>query len=204
MSVQEIILQNSAGNLPATNRALGAAAMVLSPMLLIASFFRPADFNAPNENQVFASLGGVFYLLGAMAGATGARNLRVTGKSFGAAILYFVQIAGLFLAMWCDALEYAAPDLKETWIFFVTDMAYPFSHLLMLVVGIAIVRAGVWRGWRRIPAFAVGLALPSFIALSAAAGRENAGFIFPLFVTIGFFSFGLAIFTWKAYATENR
>jgi hypothetical protein len=109
-------------------------------------------------------------------------------------------MVGLFLAMGFDVLEYAAPQLRETWLFFITDMAYPFSHLLMIIVAVAIFRAGVWRGWRRIPAFLVGFALPTFIGLSIAFGRENAGFIFPLMVTTGFFTLGLAVFTTKTNA----
>jgi hypothetical protein len=73
-------------------------------------------------------------------------------------------------------------------------MAYPFSHVLMIAVGIAIVRAGVWRGWRRIPAFLIGFALPLFFAASAVFGRENTGWIFIGSVTLGFFALGLAVF----------
>lgn len=197
MSVQEMVLQNSGSGKLESNRALGAVAMILSPMLFVASFFYAAEYGQPNPRQIWASLGGVLYILGAMITATAVRKLRATGGGKGAAILYFVQMTGLLLAMCFDILEYAAPQLRETLVFFITDMAYPFSHLLMIVVGVAIVRAKVWRGWRRVPAFLVGFALPSFIVLSLVFGRENAGFIFPLMVTTGFFLLGLAVFTTK-------
>jgi hypothetical protein len=197
MSIQELILQNRSNSAYLLNQVLGAIGMVLSPMLVIAWFFAAPEFDKPSPNPSITSLGGFLYLLGAMASATGMRNLRVTGNGTGAKILYAVQMIGLFLAMWFDVFQYAAPELRGTWLFFVTDMAYPFSHVLMIVIAVAVLRAKVWCDWRRIPAFLVGLALPSFIALSIAFGRENGSFIFPLMVTTGFFTLGLAAFTTK-------
>ncbi|HEY8563527.1 MAG TPA: hypothetical protein VIL74_24325 [Pyrinomonadaceae bacterium] len=195
MSVQEMVLQNSSDGSLLTNRTLGIVGMVLSPMLYFGWFFHAAQPDQPPAYPFWASLGGFLYLLGAMASATGMRNSRVTGSGTGAKILYVVQMIGLFLAMWFDILEFAAPQLRDTGIFFITDLAYPFSHMLMIIVGVAVVRAGVWRGWRRVPAFLVGLALPSFFGLWSLVGRENGGFIFPLFVTVGFFTLGLAVYT---------
>lgn len=194
MAVQEMVLQNSGSGGLVSTRTLGLIGMFLSPMLFFASLFYGA-MDQPSPYPLLTSLGGVLYLAGAAASAVALRRLRATGGGTGAKILFIVQLSGLFLAMGFDVLEYAAPHLRGTWAFFITDLAYPFSHVLMIVVGIAIVRARVWRGWRRIPAFLVGFALPSFIALSFAAGRENAGFIFPLLVTTGFFTLGLAVFT---------
>ena len=77
-------------------------------------------------------------------------------------------------------------------------MAYPFSHVMFLVLGIAVVKAGVWRGWRRVPAFLVGLALPLFFSLLALFGRENANVIFPVLVTAGFFLLGYAVRTTRS------
>jgi hypothetical protein len=188
-----MILRNNRESFLITNRALGAVGMILSPMLYIAWFFHAPNFDEPSPFPFFASLGGILYLIGAAASATAMRNLRATGSGRGAGVLYAVQMIGLFLAMCFDVLEYAAPHLRETTLFFITDMAYPFSHILMIVVGIAVVRAGVWRGWRRIPAFLVGLALPLFFGASALFGRENGGFIFPLSVTVGFFLLGAAV-----------
>ena len=200
MSVQSAILtdQNST---KISHRVLGAVGMFLSPMLVLGWMFHAQQFEQPSPNPLITSLGGILYLLGAMASATAMRNLRVTGSGIGGAILYFVQMTGLFLAMWFDVFEYAAPQLRGTWLFFITDLAYPFSHILMIVVGVAVLRAGVWRGWRRFPAFLVGLALPSFILLSVLFGRANWSFIFPLLVTTGFFTLGLAILTTKSRET---
>jgi hypothetical protein len=202
MSVQQLVLQNSGKSVYLTNRTLGVIGMILSPMLVIGWLFAVPQFDQPSPNPFITALGGILYLLGAMASATAMRNLRVTGNGSGAKILYVVQMTGLFLAMCFDVFQFIAPHLRGTWLFFVTDMAYPFSHVLMIVVGAAVVRSGVWHGWRRFPAFLVGFALPAFFALSAAFGRANGSFIFPLMVTLGFFSLGLAVFTTKTNQVE--
>ncbi|HEX9929142.1 MAG TPA: hypothetical protein VGB02_11455 [Pyrinomonadaceae bacterium] len=196
MSVQETSLPASSNKLAttATHRRLGIIGMICAPGLYFASSFYSQNFDQPNPNQIYASFLGVLYLCGALASATAMRQLRATGNGLGAKVLFGVQIVGLFLAMMFDVIEYAAPILKQTWLFFVTDMAYPFSHVLMIVVGIAIVRAGVWSGWRRVPAFLIGFALPLFFAASALFGRENTGWIFIGSVTLGFFALGLAVF----------
>ena len=196
MSVQEISLPASSNKLSttATHRRLGIIGMICAPGLYFASYFYSQNLDQPNPNQIFVSFLGVLYLCGALASAIAMRQMRVTGNGFGAKVLFAVQIVGLFFAMMFDVIEYAAPSLKQTWLFFVTDMAYPFSHVLMIVVGIAIVRAGVWSGWRRVPAFLIGFALPLFFAASAAFGRENTGLIFIGSVTFGFFALGLSVF----------
>lgn len=201
MSAQQMILQNSRASLLITNRTLGIVGMILSPMLYFTTFFHAAEFDKPSPYPFMTSLGGILYLLGAMASATAMRNLRVTGSGRGAGVLYAVQMIGLFLAMGFDVLQYAAPHLRGTsTLFFITDMAYPFSHVLMIIVGVAVVRAKVWRGWRKIPAFLVGLALPVFFGASALVGRVNGSFLFPLFVTIGFFLLGYAVVATKTGA----
>ena len=198
MAVQEMVLQNSRREALISTRTLGLMGMFLSPMLFFASLFYGA-MDQPSPYPLVTSLGGILYLAGALMSAVALRRLRVTGSRTGARVLFIVQITGLLLAMGFDALEYGAPHLRGTsWLYFITDLAYPFSHVLMIVVGAAILRAKVWRGWRRIPAFLIGFALPSFIVLSIAAGRANAGFIFPLMVTTGFFTLGLAVFTTEA------
>ena len=193
MSVSELNLPVNQIKSISRTGILGTIGMICAPALYIGWFFHADNFDQPKADQLFASLFGVLYLSGAMASAFAMRRLRVTGNGTGSRILFAVQIVGLFLAMWFDILEYAAPQLKQSTVFFITDMAYPFSHVLMLVVGIAVLKAGVWRDWRRIPAFLVGFALPSFFAASAVFGRANGSFIFPVMVTIGFFLLGLAI-----------
>ena len=117
MSVQEIILPFKSKDSLISVRTLGTIGMICSPLLYFASLLSPQNLDAPNPNQMYASLCAILYLFGAMATVTAMRNLRVTGSGNGAAILYVIQIAGLFLAMCFDVLEATAPGLKQTTFF---------------------------------------------------------------------------------------
>jgi hypothetical protein len=79
--------------------------MVFAPALYFGWFFHSNNFDEPKANQLFSSIFGVLYLSGAMASAFAMRRLRATGNGRGAAILFAVQIVGLFLAMWYDILD---------------------------------------------------------------------------------------------------
>lgn len=197
MSVNELDLSINRANSININRVLGTIGMILAPALYIGSFFHSADLDEPKANQLLSSIFGVLYLGGAMASAIAMRRLRVTGNGAGAVILFAVQIVGLFLAVWFDILEYAAPDLRQSAVFFIADIAYPFSHVLMIIVGAAVWKTGAWRGWRVVPPFLCGFALPLFFAASALIGRENSGWIFIGGVTLGFFLLGLTVKTAK-------
>ena len=181
-----------------STKALGIIAMLFAPCLYLGWFFHSPVPNAPKEHPLMASLFGVMYLFGALASAVAIRRLRVTGNGKGAAILFVVQAIGLVLAMGFDVLEYAVPHMRGTSIIFIiTDIAYPFSHVLMVIVGIAIWRAKVWTGWRLLPAFLVGFALPSFFTAMALIGRENGGWFFIGGVTAGWFLLGLSVLTYR-------
>ena len=102
------------------------------------------------------------------------------------------------LAMGFDVLQYAVPHWRGASIVFLfTDIAYPFSHVLMVIVGVAIWRARVWSGWRLLPAFLVGFALPSFFTAMALIGRDRGGWFFFIGVTAGWFLLGLSVMTWR-------
>jgi tryptophan-rich sensory protein len=196
MSVNELNLSFNQTHSINTIRIIGIIGMILAPALYIGWFFHGTP-DGPKVNQLFASIFGVLYLSGAMASAIAMRQMRVTGNGIGAVILFTVQITGLFLAMGFDVLEYVAPQLRGNTIFFITDLAYPFSHVLMTIVGIAAWKTGIWRGWQLIPMFLCGLALPLFFAASAVFGHESSGWIFIGGVTLGFFMLGLAVKTSK-------
>jgi hypothetical protein len=198
--MQEIILPVETGDAKASMRTLGLMGIVLAPALFISFLFHSGNSDVPNPNQLYQSIFGALYMMGAAASITAMRRMRVTGRGTGAAILYVVQIVGLFLAMCFDVLEYAAPQLRGTALFTITDIAYPLSHLLMIFMGIAVWRAGVWRGWRLIPSFLVGFALPAAFASSILLGWENSTWVFLAGITFGFALLGLAVLTWRENA----
>jgi hypothetical protein len=193
MSANELAITNFQPKQININSLLGTIGMIAAPALYLGSFFDTGHIRSENQYQIFASALGVIYLCGVAASAIAMRRLRVTGNGTGAAILFYVQIIGLLLAMSWDVLEYAAPHLRQSTLYFIADMSYPFSHVLMTVVGFAVWRAGVWTGWRVIPAFLCGLALPLFFLSGALVGWNNSGWIFICGTISGFFMLGRAV-----------
>jgi hypothetical protein len=185
-------------------RLLGIFAMVAAPLLSAGQILIYAGPEGPRVNQFFTSLLAIIYLSGIGAGAVAMRRLRVTGSGRGAAVLFAVQLTGLVLATGCDVIEFAAPHLKECNLFFICDMAYPFSHVLMVVVGFAVLKTGVWKGWRAAAPFLAGLALPAFFLAMAVVGRVNSGAAFMVGTTAGFFLIGLAVTTWRRFPALPR
>jgi hypothetical protein len=80
----------------------------------------------------------VLYIGGWMCTALGLRKLRVTGQGNLGAAVSIIQILALTLALVWSLLIALNPQVdRNTLLFRVTDVAWPFSHAYMLVVGIA-------------------------------------------------------------------
>jgi hypothetical protein len=98
----------------------------------------------------------MFYIIGWTALTVGMRRLRATGDGAGARVLFIVQLYGLTMAF-CSARRFFRVRFSRsrTRLYFSKSPTsfFPFSHLLMLVVGIFVVRAGIWRGSINLPRF---------------------------------------------------
>lgn len=179
---------------------LGSLGMLGSPMLFLEGIrfgFGPADMD------FWSGLGGLLYVLGWMSSLVGLRLLRASGTGAAARLLFYVQMTGLTMAAyWTTLFTLPLPVNRETLLYQVTDLAWPVSHLLMLVLGLAVLFQRRLRGWRRLPALLVGLALPTFMVLQLlGAPPLLAGLSFPLLTMSGFFLLGLAVRTGYAQAS---
>jgi hypothetical protein len=85
-------------------------------------------------------------------------------------IISGIQIVGLILALtWALLTALGSPRAFQT-VLSVTDLSWPFSHLFMLVVGIAAWRAKVWNGWPVGMMFLCGCALPISMGIQRVCG----------------------------------
>lgn len=174
-------------------KLLGALGVVGAQMFALDALYRHAYGLGGGPNDRVSSVLNLLYVIGWASSAVALRRMRVTGRGVAAAAAYVVQCMGLTLAGLISLNE--ALDLKvgaASPFYIVVDASWPLSHLFMLFVGVLVWRAGVWRGWRRLPCFVCGLALPAYFAATPLLGEE-ARFAFVLFVTAGFTLLGKAV-----------
>ena len=91
MSMQQMVLENQSQNILSINRMLGVVAMISSPLLYLGIVFFAPNSAGANPSKIFAMLGGISYLAGAMASATAMRNLCVTGSGTSAKTLLLLS-----------------------------------------------------------------------------------------------------------------
>ena len=172
-------------------RLLGTLGILASPMLLLEDLLTGFQ---PHETDQLIGLLGVIYTTGWICSIIGLYSSKATGKSrLGKAILV-IQLIGLFLAAaWAAYHMVVLNPNTDHWLYQATDIAWPLSHLFMIVVGIATLRAKTWTSWRRFTPLLGGLALPVAIMVSIVAGEEAMGIIFSVWTTVAFALLGYAV-----------
>jgi hypothetical protein len=116
------------------------------------------------------------------------RKLKVTGEGTASKIVFIIQIIGLILAFLFNVQALFGVTFATGGTFWrITDIAYPFSHVFMIVVGILILWAGVWKGLARIAPLFVGLMLPMFFVFTLMGTNQLGAVITTGFAAIGFF-----------------
>lgn len=195
MSTDQMILSTSPRYLPGP-RLLGTAGVIAAPMMAVDGVYHYFWQVTREQSTPVIGLIGIIYIAGWICSSIGMRRLGVVGSGAWGGVVFVVQMLGLILAGALSIHEIVGfSSLEGTAFAAVTDTAWPLSHLFMLVVGGFVVRAGVWKGWRRAAPFVCGLALPSLFA-AMAAGVPAAGFVlFPILTTIGFSMLGYAVRT---------
>ena len=177
-------------------RLLGTAGIVAAPMMAVLGLYYHFWQISNDQSTPVTGLLGVIYIAGWMCSAVGTRWLGVTGTGTSSTVAFVVQIIGLALAGVFSLQEiFRFGFLEGSFLFGLTDAAWPLSHLFMLVIGGLVVNTGVWKGWQRSAPFVCGLALPSCFA-AMGAGAPGVGFVlFPVLTAIGFSMLGYAVRT---------
>jgi hypothetical protein len=178
------------------NRLLGTFGMIAAPMLLIEGLYRYFTNVQDNQNNQVVGLLSIIYVAGWISSIIGMRRLRITGSNNWSMIIFVVQMIGLFLAgLWALQEIVHINFIRGNVLFNICDSAWPLSHLFMLVMGGFVIKAKVWRGWRKFPPFMCGLALPAFIAASIFGVKDAGIALFQIMTTVGFVSLGYVVRT---------
>lgn len=148
-------------------RSLGLAGMVCAPGMLVDAIVRYAAGDAGEGVITSSSIVGLFYLFGWAVSMIGFRRLRLTGNGVASRIVFWLQMVGLVLAAGQQMMELTkAPSLLHSRFFGICDMAWPLSHLLMVVVGGMVLATGRVHSFARFASLGCGLALPATAALA--------------------------------------
>jgi hypothetical protein len=174
-------------------RLLGTMGMVGALMLLGEGLLRGS--HARSAGPLVGTLE-LLYLGGWMCSLVGMGHSRATGQSRSGRAVLVIQAIGLCLAALFTIWEaLSAGRVTGSLLYELVNVAWPFSHLFMIALGIATLRAKVWRGWRRFTPLLCGLALPiSLLAGAVGIGGGIAG-PFAILTAAAFLLLGYAVAT---------
>ncbi len=170
-------------------RILGTVGMLTSPFLLLS--FVADGLTRENTTRLGAALGLVF-AIGWLCSTVGLWRLRATGARWPARALLGVAVVGVILACLCN-LQQTLDPRTDTLFFHITDVAWPLSMLLLIVIGVVAIVARVLPGWMRFVPLACGLWLPLGGVLGAVVGIALGQVLAGLHVTVGWFLLGYVV-----------
>jgi hypothetical protein len=194
MSVNQINLSAGRHDTFINHRLLGTLGMVGGPMLLAEIILFSLVFKTEPPNNQIVGLLEIIYLSGWASSAIGLRQLRAAGDHLISKVVFIIQLTGLLLAAFfsVEGIINPNPD-PDSLLFKITDTAWPASHLLMLILGVLVLKAKVWRGWRKMTPILCGLALPAYFAIRPVVNREVGGIIFGVSTAVAFMLLGYAV-----------
>lgn len=181
-------------------RLLGLVTLVGAPAMFVEAA-RHGFQKVPNEDTdlVGALLYGLFSV-GWLCAMLGLRRLRAAGRGKAGLALMNVVVVTVTLAVLqslMDALK--VPTTHPLYV--VTDLAWPLSMLLTLVVGVAAIFARTLPGWQRFAPFFVGVSVPVALVFMA-LGVEVPLHLLDLHTVVGWALLGFVLFSNAAPARD--
>jgi len=147
---------------------------ILGILGIIGSFFMAIEGLLINRSQnLNSSVGGaceLIYMLGWMCSIYGLKIIHADAKRWIRNVLS-LELIFLTLANTWNTWNIFDPNNLSP-LYFALDMFWPVSNLFMIVVGIAIMKAGILQGWKRYIPLIVGLWFPLGLVTWAIAGKE--------------------------------
>ncbi|WP_460970516.1 hypothetical protein [Spirosoma migulaei] len=152
------------------HKILGLLGLIGAPTLGVGMYLE--SIHHPLASSWFVKTWGLLYISGWLSSMEGLRRLEATGSDrFGKTIIRVVLVT-LCLANVYNVWEMIDPKSTSI-LYFIVDMNWPLSNLLMVAVGIAVLRARRLYGWQRwIPLF-MGFWLPLAFSLSKLVGLTS-------------------------------
>lgn len=145
-----------------TNKTLGVIALLGAPSMALGIWLEQQY--ATLADTWWGGAWGIVYITTWMGSIVALNRLSAAGTSRFGRMLPLVMLGTMSVANLSNLWLLVAPSYKPT-LYWVLDMCWPLSHVLMLVYGIPVAWAGRLRGWKRYAPLLCGLWLP--VALSA-------------------------------------
>lgn len=175
-----------------TLRPLGLIAVLTAPAILVGALL--SGFNrsqgAPDDLSPYLYL---LFALGWFCSLVGLWGLQVTGPSWFGRTVAILPLVTLPFAMLQSVFDLAGFDDSSV-LYLLSDLAWPLSMLLTLLVGVTVLFAGVLRGWGRFVPLFCGLGLPVAILLGTLFGEAAMFWSFPLHTALGWVLLGCVVY----------
>ena len=142
------------------NKTLGTLALIAAPSLFIGLTFEKWLQVAAVGDTRMGGAYNLIYMAGWMCSLFGLLRLEATGCSWFSRGILEANISTLALANVLNLAQLLLPWSIFGYFRMVLDPFWPISHVLMLVIGIAVIRANRLTGWKRYVPLAIGLWLP--------------------------------------------
>lgn len=173
-------------------RPLGLTAALLAPALLVGALLDGFSRNqgAPNDLSPYLYL---LFAVGWFCSMVGLRSLRATGQRRFGRVVATLPLVTLPLAMLQSVFDLAGLG-RSSPLYLVSDLAWPLSMLLTLIVGVTVLVAGTLKGWGRFVPLFCGLGLPVALLLGALFGESALFWSFPLHTALGWALLGYVVY----------
>lgn len=145
-----------------SSKNLCVFALLAAPFLCIG--FYVEEYYPPAANSRWTGAWGLIYMTGWMASMVILQRHRLTGNNRYSRNITWLVVYTLILANISNLWQLMAPTYKP-FIFWIFDFGWPLGNILMLIVGVAVLRANRLRGWKRWVPLGVGLWLPFSFAV---------------------------------------
>lgn len=148
------------------HRALGLVAMLTAPAMTVEAARHGFERVANEQTDPLGALLYGLFALGWLASMFGLWQLRATGTGrWGRGLLGFTLLT-ISLAVLQSPLD-LLPISTTNPLYLVTDLAWPLSMLLTLLVGFAVVVAKRMRSWKRFVPLYCGVSIPLALGFMA-------------------------------------
>jgi hypothetical protein len=163
-----------------SNKSLGILALIGAPWLFIGT---TVEQRIPHlADSWFTGVWGLLFISGWICAAIALKRLRATGNTYFGKIIVIALLVSLSVANISNVIQIIVEENKPSY-FMYFDLFWPFSNIIMLIVGITVIVVNGLPGWKRYIPLATGLWFP-LAMLSTLIDNRFLSFLFG-----GFYSF---------------